>query len=230
VRAKRAGNVRWMADLHDTTEHYLSAVFAIEEEGVPVLRARLVERLQISAPSVTQGVVSLVERGLLAERKDRTLALTARGREIAVSVARRHRLAERLLLDVIGIPWSDIHEEADRWEHAISERVERRLVELLGDPATCPHGNPIPGSRRATGAGRATVALADVETGERQVVRVSEMLERDPDGMRTLERAGVMPGRSIEVVRSSDEVMSIRHDGRTSRVPRALAARVYVAA
>lgn len=187
-----------MAELHDTTEHYLLTILQCEEEGERALRARLAERLAISAPSVTQQVERLIARGLVREAPDRILELTAEGRRIATAMARRHRLAERLLVDVIGIDWEDVHEEADRWEHAISERVERRLVELLGDPATCPHGNPIPGSRRR----RETVAtrpLSEVVPGRYRVARVSERLESDHGALRTIARAAVVPGAELVV-------------------------------
>lgn len=216
-----------MADLHDATEHYLAAVFEIGESGQRPLRARLAERMRISAPSVTQGVERLIDRGLLSEQPDRSLQLTTAGREIATTVARRHRLAERLLLDVIGLPWSEVHEEADRWEHVISERVERRLIDLLGDPATCPHGNLIPGSRRKAPAAPSGL-LSESQSGDVGVVRVSELLESDPDGLRSLERAGVLPGRRIRVVHQGRDVVTIESDGHRRRVSRRLADSVFV--
>ena len=135
-----------MAEYHDATEEYLEAILEIEEEGTIPIRARLVERLGLSAPAVSETVNRLVEHGYAELLDDRSLRLTAKGREVATSIVRRHRLAERLLVDVIGLEWEKVHREADRWEHAISADVEEKLVTLLGDPATCPHGNPIPGS------------------------------------------------------------------------------------
>src|SRR5258705_5910363 len=132
--------------MHDATEEYLETILEIEEEGVIPIRARLVERLGLSAPAVSETVNRLVEHGYAELRDDRSVHLTDKGREVAVSIVRRHRLAERLLVDVIGLEWEKVHREADRWEHAISADVEAKLVTLLGDPATCPHGNPIPGS------------------------------------------------------------------------------------
>src|SRR5215468_12013676 len=134
-----------MAEMHDTTEEYLETIFEIEEEGIVPIRARLVERLR----------------------------LTPKGRAIARSIVRRHRLAERLLVDVIGLEWEKAHKEADRWEHAISAEVEEKLVALLGDPATCPHGNPIPGSSHAAQAAP-TTSLAAAEIGDITVSRISE--------------------------------------------------------
>ncbi len=135
-----------MAEHHDATEEYLETILEIEEEGVIPIRARLVERLGLSAPAVSETVNRLVDQGYAELLDDRTLRLTTKGRDLAVTIVRRHRLAERLLVDVIGLEWEKVHREADRWEHAISADVEEKLVALLGDPATCPHGNPIPGS------------------------------------------------------------------------------------
>src|ERR1700742_925196 len=138
-----------MAEMHDTTEEYLESILAIEEEGVVPMRARLVERLGLSAAAVSETVGRLSDNGFVELHGDRSLHLTDKGRSLATSIVRRHRLAERLLVDVIGLEWEKVHREADRWEHAISADVEEKLVKLLGDPATCPHGNPIPGSAHA---------------------------------------------------------------------------------
>ena len=133
--------------MHDTTEEYLESILAIEEEGVVPMRARLVERLGLSAAAVSETIGRLSDHGFVELHGDRSLHLTDKGRSLATTVVRRHRLAERLLVDVIGLEWEKVHREADRWEHAISADVEEKLVLLLGDPATCPHGNPIPGSQ-----------------------------------------------------------------------------------
>src|SRR5499427_4507335 len=178
-RARSAGPgpiLRLVAELHDATEEYLETILEIEEEGIPPIRARLVERLGISAPAVSETVNRLVEQGYAELLDDRSLRLTTKGRQLAVSIVRRHRLAERLLTDVIGLEWEKVHREADRWEHAISADVEEKLVQLLGDPATCPHGNPIPGSAHAVPAGP-TVALAEAPVGPVNIARVSERLE-----------------------------------------------------
>src|SRR5688572_3093569 len=129
---------------HPAIEEYLHAVYELEEDGIPVIRARLAERLEYSAPSVTQMVRRLIDEGYLVVA-DKSLQLTTEGRTIAESVVRKHRLAERLLTDIIGLDWYKSHSEAGRWEHVISEEVEARLIEILEKPETCPHGNPIPG-------------------------------------------------------------------------------------
>jgi DtxR family Mn-dependent transcriptional regulator len=195
-----------MAELHDTTEQYLETVLELEEEGIAPLRARLVERLGVSAPSVSQTVARLSDDGYLTVGEDRVIELTPRGRDIAVSVGRKHRLAERLLRDVIGLEWWKIHREACRWEHAISDDVEDKLIELLGDPGTCPHGNPIPGSDNRPDQSDA-VLLRDVAEGPIRVVRISEELETDDQALLLMERCGFIPGRDAEVTgRGADGV------------------------
>src|SRR5215510_5990996 len=177
-----------MAEWHDATEEYLEAILEIEEEGTIPIRARLVERLGLSAPAVSETVNRLVDHGYAELLDDRSLRLTDKGREVATSIVRRHRLAERLLVDVIGLEWEKVHREADRWEHAISADVEEKLVELLGDPATCPHGNPIPGSKHKSDAGP-MVPLSRAVPGPVTVQRVNERLETDDDGISLLASA-----------------------------------------
>jgi DtxR family transcriptional regulator, Mn-dependent transcriptional regulator len=132
-------------DLIDTTEMYLRTIYELEEEGVVPLRARIAERLGQSGPTVSQTVARMERDGLLQVAQDRHLELSGEGRRHATSVMRKHRLAERLLDDVIGLDWDQLHIEACRWEHVMSDEVERRIVALLKPPMTCPHGNPIPG-------------------------------------------------------------------------------------
>ena len=134
-----------MNDLVDTTEMYLRTIYDLEEEGIVPLRARIAERLEQSGPTVSQTVARMERDGLLRVAGDRHLELTDKGRALAVAVMRKHRLAERLLVDVIGMPWDEVHEEACRWEHVMSENVERRLLAVLDNPTTSPYGNPIPG-------------------------------------------------------------------------------------
>src|SRR5207245_9748178 len=124
---------------------YLRTLFELEEEGIPPLRARIVERLSQSGPTVSQTVARMERDELVRVEDDRRLVLTPTGQALATRVMRKHRLAECLLVSVIGLPWEEVHAEACRWEHVISEQVERRLVELLDYPVSCPHGNVIPG-------------------------------------------------------------------------------------
>ena len=134
-----------MNDLVDTTEMYLRTIYDLEEEGVVPLRARIAERLEQSGPTVSQTVARMERDGLLRVAGDRHLELTDKGRDLATSVMRKHRLAERLLVDIIGLPLEEVHAEACRWEHVMSEDVERRLVRVLDNPTVSPFGNPIPG-------------------------------------------------------------------------------------
>src|SRR5829696_2135528 len=163
---------------HPPLEEYLEAIHELEEEGTTVIQARLAERVGHSAPSVSEMVRRLRSEGYLAVN-GRQLGLTGKGRQMAESVVRKHRLAERLLTDVIGLPWDKAHVEACRWEHVISDEVEERLVEVLGHPTTCPHGNPIPGTLAADDE-LGLVPLADIAPGRRVVLRrVIEQVELD---------------------------------------------------
>src|SRR5205085_8279855 len=179
-----------VSDLIDTTEMYLRTIFELVEEGIVPLRARIAERLHQSGPTVSQTVARMERDGLLTVEGDRHLELTDDGLRLATRVMRKHRLAERLLTDVIGLDWELVHEEACRWEHVISETVERRLVELLGHPTESPYGNPIPGldelgeSAQADEFMDGMVSLADVttrvgDTASVRVRRISEALQKD---------------------------------------------------
>ena len=130
---------------HPPLEEYLEAIAELEEEGIAVIQARLAERLEHTPASVSEMIHRLRDEGYI-NIDGRAITLTDDGRSRAESVVRKHRLAERLLTDIIGLPWSQVHLEACRWEHVISDQVEERLVALLGNPTTCPHGNPIPGT------------------------------------------------------------------------------------
>jgi DtxR family transcriptional regulator, Mn-dependent transcriptional regulator len=195
--------------MHDATEEYLETILEIEEEGVTPIRARLVERLGLSAAAVSEQVSRLVGQGYAELLDDRSLRLTGSGRALATSIVRRHRLAERLLVDVIGLEWEKVHREADRWEHAISADVEAKLVELLGDPATCPHGNPIPGSSH-TVEPVVTVPLASARPGRVRVRRISEKIELDDRALALLARAGLIPGAEASVVEAGAAGVRIR--------------------
>ncbi len=217
-----------MAELHDATEEYLETILEIEEEGITPIRARLVERLGLSAPAVSETVNRLVEQGYAQLLDDRTLRLTAKGRELAVTIVRRHRLAERLLTDVIGLEWEKVHREAARWEHAISAEVEEKLVELLGDPATCPHGNPIPGSRHTVDT-RSSVPLSRVAPGTVTVARISEKIELDDDALALLARAALVPGSEAVVVGPAPDGMIVKSAAGEQMVPARVADLMWVA-
>ncbi|HTL84521.1 MAG TPA: metal-dependent transcriptional regulator [Acidimicrobiia bacterium] len=218
-----------MAELHDTTEEYLETILSIEEEGIVPMRARLVERLGLSAAAVSETVARLEEQGYVELANDRRLNLTAKGRGLATTVVRRHRLAERLLVDIIGLEWEKVHAEAARWEHAISSDVEEKLVQLLGDPATCPHGNPIPGSHNKVETAGVT-ALANAEPGPVVVTRVSERLEMSDDAIRLIADAQLMPGCDATVVARDASGVTVKTATGEHVVPMRVAESLYVSA
>ncbi|MFR9729244.1 metal-dependent transcriptional regulator [Saccharopolyspora sp. MS10] len=198
-----------MNDLIDTTEMYLRTIYDLEEEGVVPLRARIAERLEQSGPTVSQTVARMERDGLLTVAEDRHLELTVAGRTRAVRVMRKHRLAERLLVDVIGLEWEHVHDEACRWEHVMSEAVERKLIALLGNPATSPYGNPIPGLEEL-GADPQPPSTAESELqrvdeiarkggGRATVCRIAEHVQLDPELMSELKEVGLMPDEEIEI-------------------------------
>jgi DtxR family Mn-dependent transcriptional regulator len=212
-------------DLIDTTEMYLRTIFELEEEGVVPLRARIVERLGQSGPTVSQTVARMERDGLLVVSGDRHLQLTDAGRSRATAVMRKHRLAERLLVDVIGLDWEYVHAEACRWEHVMSEAVERKLVVLLGHPTTSPYGNPIPGLDEL-GVGEPTAALelepeqldavARRGGGRVEVRRIAEHVQLDPALMAQLKAIGVMPGKMVQVGMASAQREAISIQGHAS--------------
>jgi len=211
---------------HPPVEEYLRAIYELDEEGTPVVRARLSERLRHAPPTVTDMVRRLVDDGYLA-LNERSLTLTDQGRRLAESVVRKHRLAERVLADVIGLEWYKVHEEAGRWEHVLSGDVEERLVVLLGNPATCPHGNPIPGA----GAPRRSLrALAGAQPGQQvRLERVAETVEMDLETLRYLDTHGFRPGATARVrERAPDGTLTLDVDGDTIAVGPNLAAELYV--
>jgi DtxR family transcriptional regulator, iron-dependent repressor len=231
--------------LIDTTEMYLRTIFELEEEGIVPLRARIAERLSQSGPTVSQTVARIERAGLVTVEGDRQLMLTIAGRTLAMRVMRKHRLAECLLVDVIGLPWEEVHVEACRWEHVISENVERRLVQLLSYPVCCPHGNVIPGldelgvpddaQQRALAAGaeraEAMTVVAKGAAAPVTVRRISEQVQSDPALMLKLKRIGIQPGRELTLA-SSDDGVRVTSDDRvgsvTAELPRRLAAHVFV--
>ncbi|MGB3413865.1 MAG: metal-dependent transcriptional regulator, partial [Microbacteriaceae bacterium] len=195
-----------MSDLVDTTEMYLRTILDLEEENITPLRARISERLGHSGPTVSQTIARMERDGLVKVSDDRHLEFTALGREKATGVMRKHRLAERLLADVIGLDWELVHDEACRWEHVMSEQVERRLVELLNYPTESPYGNPIPGleglglaSAPKFSDGVVNLITAVQNTGgsvRGTVRRLGEPLQVEVDLLAQLKDAGVLPGNA----------------------------------
>ncbi|HEY4569818.1 MAG TPA: metal-dependent transcriptional regulator [Kribbella sp.] len=210
-----------MSELIDTTEMYLRTVYELEEEGILPLRARIAERLHQSGPTVSQTVARMERDGLIKVEGDRHLELTDVGRKQAVRVMRKHRLAERLLVDVIGLEWEDVHVEACRWEHVMSDAVELRLLELLGNPTESPYGNPIPGLEELQNDGRAS-GIEDFRIGVEAldkvleatgdsvrvlVRRIAEPVQGDDGAMAVLRKAGALPGREVDSTLDADGVL-----------------------
>jgi DtxR family Mn-dependent transcriptional regulator len=222
-------------DLVDTTEMYLKTILELEEEGIVPLRARIAERLHQSGPTVSQTVSRMERDGLLTVEGDRHLMLTDTGRAHAVSVMRKHRLAELLLVNVIGMPYEEAHDEACRWEHVMSESVEQRVYELLGRPTRSPYGNPIPGLTEFDGTAASTPALETERNlafpglaGDVVVSRICESAQTDPAVLRLLHTAGIDPGAKVTVAQERDGVR-VDRGGEEIRLPREVASRVFVA-
>jgi DtxR family Mn-dependent transcriptional regulator len=213
---------------HPAVEQYLETILELEEAGIVPMRARLVERLGVSAPAVSETVKRLEREGYLTLDSDRVMQLTDSGRAYATAVLRRHRLAELLLVDVLKVPWSQVHEEACRLEHAISDNLEAHLVRLLGDPGSCPHGNPIPGSANVDDPGPLQ-SLASVPVGSPCVVRrIDEHLQTQLDHMRELETARLLPGQSVTVGEGDEDSVFLDVDGVRVSLGRRVASEVYV--
>jgi len=212
---------------HPPVEEYLETIFALEEEGIPVIQARLAERLGKAAPSVSEMLDRLESDGLIT-RSARQITMTKKGSALAEGVVRKHRLAERLLVDVIGLDWDKAHVEAGRWEHVISDDVEERLVVLLGNPTTCPHGNPIPGRERV---GPEQRRLAEAQPGERiRLERITESVEHDAESLSYLGDHGLTPGITARIeARAPDGTLTLAVDGTTVALGPAMTRRMYVA-
>lgn len=229
-----------MSDLIDTTEMYLRTIYELGEEGVPPLRARIAERLGQSGPTVSQTVARMERDGLLTVADDRQIELTPAGLLAAVRVMRKHRLAERLLTDVIGLPFEQVHQEACRWEHVISEAVERRLVDVLHRPTASPYGNRIPALAELGGeevpesrlpslaillSGRAAGASV-----RGRVVMLTEHVQADVDLLGLLGGAGVVPGAEIEAALVGEQLRLARLGAEAGcTVERAVADHVFLA-
>ncbi|MDP8923231.1 MAG: metal-dependent transcriptional regulator [Chloroflexota bacterium] len=197
-----------------TVEDYLQVMHYMTRDGVPIIGARLAERIGVAPPTVTATLQRMVRDGLIRMDAHKVVHLTDDGRELAESTVRRHALAERLLTDILGLGWSESHEEAHMVEHVISPKVERRLMQVLGNPTRCPHGNPIPGtgSRPSPRA----LPLSEARAGQRVVVeRIVEEAEDDLDLMSYLERSGIVPRAQLEVVEVSPAagLVTVTRDG-----------------
>ncbi len=199
-------------EFHPAFEEYCEAIYELREDDVSVIQARIADRLMVSRPAVSEMVKRLESEGLVAAEGTK-ITLTKAGQRLAERVVRRHRLAERFLTDMLGLSWADAHKEAGKWEHVISEPVEKAMVRVLNDPTTCPHGNPIPG---ADYHAPDMVALSDVIVGDAfTVTRIPEELEFAPGLLEFLEEADVLPGRKGTITATSpDGTTTVEIDGK----------------
>jgi DtxR family Mn-dependent transcriptional regulator len=180
------------------SREYLAALYEMAEENIPLVQARLAKWMGVSRPSVSEAIKRLM-RDRLVVADGRELEFTKQGMELAKTLVRRHRLVEHFLIEILGLPWHRAHEEAAGWERVVSDEVEQRIREMVNDPATCPHGNPIPGAEHRARQGR-LVPLGQVEPGQRVVLRrLTEDLELSLDVMRFFEESGLVPGARITI-------------------------------
>jgi DtxR family Mn-dependent transcriptional regulator len=186
-------------------EEYLQSLFWLQEAGLPMTGANVARAMQLSAPTVHEMIGRLERDGYVTRGPDRAIAFTDSGAEHAEGIVRRHRLIERFLTDVLGIPWDEVHEEAERLEHAMSPVLEERMLAAIGDAKTCPHGHPIAAGSRISG-----VPLADVELGAR--VRVLRFENEAEDLLRYLKSSGLEPGIEGVLAGRDDESVSVRAD------------------
>jgi DtxR family Mn-dependent transcriptional regulator len=227
-----------VTDLIDTTEMYLRTIYELEEEGIIPLRARIAERLGHSGPTVSQTVARMERDGLLTLAGDRHLELSPDGRQKAVRVMRKHRLSERLLVDVLGLEWEYVHDEACRWEHVVSERVERKILALLGEHRESPYGNPIPGldelgepvnEEFRLGVSN-LVELVAKGADSATVRRIGEPAQVDPEALSLLTQAGLMPGRRVMIRRDGGWIVVLREgadEAAEVSLPEAVALHVF---
>ena len=196
---------------HPAFEEYCECIFELGEDDVEIIQARIAERLQISRPAVSEMMKRLEAEGLIVSEDG--IQLTPSGQQLGERIVRRHRLAERFLTDILKLSWADAHHEAGRWEHVISDSVEKAINDLLGDPTTCPHGNPIPGSNYQAPNSE---PLSEVLVGVPFVVRrITEELEFAPGLLEFLEESAIQPGNTGTVTAASpDGTLTVEIDGR----------------
>lgn len=226
-----------MTDLIDTTEMYLKTIYELVEDGVTPMRARIAERLGHSGPTVSQTVARMERDGLLHLEQDRRLHLTDLGEVTAMRVMRKHRLAERLLIDVIGLDPAYVHDEACRWEHVMSDRVEKHILTLIQDRERSPYGNPIPGlselgiDQPAVPAGGSPVtSVVKEEVKSWRLIRLGEPAQVDPEVLDLLLHAGVVPGASVDLQQEGDRVLLTGPEGERISLPHDVALHLFVSA
>jgi DtxR family Mn-dependent transcriptional regulator len=204
-------------------EEYLQTIFWLQEAGLPMTGANVARAMQLSAPTVHEMIGRLERDGYVTRGADKALAFTDEGLEHAEGIVRRHRLIERFLTDVLGIPWDEVHEEAERLEHAMSPVLEARMQAAIGDAKTCPHGHPLNSGDRIVG-----VPLADVEIGAS--VRILRFENEAEELLHYLKDSGVEPGLEGELTEADDDHVVVTLDGRPCEVSRSVAETVSVTA
>jgi DtxR family Mn-dependent transcriptional regulator len=204
-------------------EEYLQSMFWLEEAGLPITGANIARAMQLSAPTVHEMIGRLERDGYVGRRADKSLDFTADGRQHAQAIVRRHRLIERFLTDVLGVPWDEVHEEAERLEHAMSPVLEERMLAAIGDAKTCPHGHPLVEGAREQGA-----LLADVEPGA--AVHVLRFENEAEELLHYLKRAGLRPGLDGTLESSDDDEVVVTSDDGRHLVSRSVAETVSVRA
>jgi DtxR family Mn-dependent transcriptional regulator len=216
-----------MAEWHPAFEEYCECIFELAEDDLEVIQARVAERLNVSRPAVSEMIKRLESEQLVTV--DRTISLTATGRSLAEQVVRRHRLAERFLTDLLGLSWAAAHREAGKWEHVMSSEVEEAFARILGEPTTCPHGNPIPGSDYEAPDAQPLAALAVGRTFT--ISRIPEELEFSPGVLEFLEASAILPGRGgIVTATSPDGTVTVEMDGNAVGVGPFASSRILVTA
>ena len=179
-------------------EDYLQSMYSLETEGERIISARLARWMRVTPPTAWATIQRMQKQGLVSIDDKKTIHLTKHGRELAEKVARRHRLSERFLSDILGLGWAEAHDEAHHFEHGVTPMIEQRIFALLGNPTTCPHGSPIPG----TGAilSPDLVPMDTLEVGDAATVEfISEELEEDLELLRYLDRHDIRPGQPITI-------------------------------
>ncbi len=219
-------------DIVDTTEMYLKAVLELEEEGVEPIRARIADRLGHATPTVSKTVERIVRDGLLELTEDRHVSLTPAGRERAVAVMRKHRVAEVFLDRVIGLEWEQLHQEACRWEHVMSDRVEHLLGQLLEHPELTPYGNPVYASDVAepVGSNLVRAVVGRTEPLEATIAWIGEPLQADPGALESLSRNDIVPGLTARFAAHGPAVIAELSPDERVELPHELAAHIFVVA
>ncbi len=216
-------------DLNPASKEYLEAIFELGEEGRKILQARIGERLGLAAATVSEGVKRLINDGLVTIDKAHEVSLTEGGRALAATLVRRHRLAERMLTDILGIPWHLCHEQAEDWEKVMTPEVEQAILAKLEGEPTCPHGNPIPGTANSIAWSdlKPVGSLSDGDSGK--LVRLLEDVELDHDVLKFLEDKRLMPGAELTLVASApDGTLTLDVEGQRVALGSLLADNLWV--